>query len=240
MHAFTYTGLPARVVFGSGTTAKLQALNLALCASIGVFLPSAVVGQSAGGAASRLRDISPLQVSVAFLPEPSTGAPCTLDRNGLEAHAASSLRTAGLQVLTGAETFARAREQLRLSQEEVAALRARRATPAPSATEQQERMAEHKFLQTISSLTVVFHATAFEREGVTTCAVAYNARFLARPAGRPALAVNGRQVDADLLLWERQARSFVIQEQHLAEGVSRHLDTLLASFLGSWRRANER
>jgi hypothetical protein len=162
-----------------------------------------------------------------------------MGRAPLEEHAAAALGAAGLQVVTGAETYRRSMEQLRLSQADVSAIQERRPLP-PRDAEHRRRMAEIDFLRNISALLIVFHATPLDVNGTTVCAVAVSARFTAIPAGSATLAVNGREVRARLLLWESQARSFVVQDAELADAVTARLDLLLESFLNDWRLANRR
>jgi hypothetical protein len=204
-------------------------------------MPAATASAQADrDALARLRDISNLQVSVAFLPEVPTGGPCLLDRTALEERAAATLRAGGLEAVTGAETLRRAIAQLRLSQQDVRIMQEGGTLPAPGSAERRTRMNESEFLRNISALTVLFHATALDAGGTTVCAVAIAAWFSAIPVVNPTLAVNGRQVSARLLLWERQARSFVTREEELAGTVAERLDLVLDAFLKDWRLANGR
>jgi hypothetical protein len=212
--------------------------TLALLLCLG--LSQAAAAQAVDHAILRLRDISVLLVSVAFLPDARGGGPCLMGRAALEEHAADTLSAAGLQAVTGAEAFRRAMEQLRLSQAEVRALQQRRPLPALDADEHRRRMAEHKFLQNTPGLSIAFHATPHESAETTLCAVAVSGRFLARPADDTALAVNGREVRAPLSLWQRDARSFLVRDGELVGSVTEQLDTVLGAFLTDWRRANGR
>lgn len=217
---------------GSAFACLMWALSCAVA-------PGSAAAQRVDDTILRLRDISRLTVAVGFLPETRGGGPCLMGRAPLEEHAAAALGAAGLQAVTGAETYGRSMEQLRLSQADVRAIQERRPLP-PRDAEYRRRMAEIEFLRDISSLLVVFHATPLDVNGTTMCAVAVWARFTAIPARRATLAVNGREVRAQLLLWESQARSFIVQDAALADAVTARLDLLLEAFLNDWRLANRR
>jgi hypothetical protein len=188
----------------------------------------------------RLRGITDLQVSVTYLPDVRGGGPCLIASAGLEERAAATLRSAGLQAVTGEETVRRAMAQLRLSQAEVRAIQEGRSPPAPSPAESRWRAAEHQFLQNIHGLSVVFHATPLDVDGRNLCALAISANFLARAVGTMTPAGTNRPVRALLHLWGRGARSFVVGEGEVSGAVTKRLDMLLNEFSADWRLANGR
>ncbi|HEV7268590.1 MAG TPA: hypothetical protein VGN83_27330 [Falsiroseomonas sp.] len=211
--------------------------GLTICMSAWTGASGTAAAQTPDFIVSRLRDIPSIHIVATPVTASAPEGSCVVAPNPLEDRAAAMLRAAGLPTATSAEVMKSIREQLRLSQADVRALvQGRRLAPDPE--DQRRRQAELDDMQKRPTLTVRLDIVPVGAGGATLCALVAAPQLRAWTAGRATLAVNGREVQASLLVWEGRSRSLVTQDADVAAGAWALLGPVLTDFLTDWRRAN--
>lgn len=218
---------------------KAWVFGLTICMSAWTGAFGTAAAQTPDFIVSRLRDIPSLQIVATPVAASGPEGSCVVAPNPLEDRASAMLGAAGLPTETSAEVMRRIREQLRLSEADLRMLsQGRRLALDPE--DQQRRQAELDDLQKRPSLAVRLNVVPVEAGGAMLCALVAAPQLRASTAGRATLAVNGREVQASLLVWEGRSRSLVTQDADVAAGAWALLEPVLTDFLTDWRRANSR